>query len=601
MLTRMEVGDIRYVTTNPEASELLRNSTVDMRSANFVEENGKETHKPYELSDIEDGHGTPFDKCLQLVIAADAYFRITGAYKIDDKAPVAIPEGSRWKDSILLLCDKENCAASGIAGMCELCEEFGERVVNAPISCSGYDNDPETVSVQTVVGLSEEVTDATRSWYLYLINIGFQRFTAGLLHGPEWYEDADTLINLFKDRGPSVAPLYGKELTKVDVLHTRETQQIVDNYVKGKWSTFQGLCVDKEGLPVRSVGSGTSKDRVVTLEACKDFCESEEGCEAFSYNNHRENFCILRGTMDGPVDEDNPWVVKNEENLGPVVGGDGQEGKTCYIKGNERVQGDGLILNFADGSSATAKTGYMTMLPYDMAALEGFGSWADEYDTIMADKIGAVKVVFGWKNASHGLSRQLGLKSCTEGRCERLILDGDKDWLVRQVWLWDPHTIMIYEIAPHNIKYPANNLAELARQQGMDAMVEHCFKQIREAVKKDIPDPDWARMKTWQHGSIIPGWKSGKSQIDIDAFVDKVSRPMGPDVPLFYGNSEMSRDGDNHGWAEGALEMVEEALPELTKMLGLHPPFEKYNPENFTVLEQFTSKKQDTYDVDALG
>ena len=54
---------------------------------------------------------------------------------------------------------------------------------------------------------------------------------------------------------------------------------------------------------------------------------------------------------------------------------------------------------------------------------------------VAADKTGAIKVVFGWQNASDALSGRLGLSSCTEDKCERLILDGGGgDWLVRQVY-----------------------------------------------------------------------------------------------------------------------------------------------------------------------
>ena len=153
-----------------------------------------------------------------------------------------------------------------------------------------------------------------------------------------------------------------------------------------------------------------------------------------------------------------------------------------------------------------------------------------------------------------------------------------------QIWLWNPHTIMIYETAPYGVDFPANNLAKLAREQGMDAVVKTCFNQIREAVDPDdklnIEDPDWARLKTWNHGALIPGWKGDVSEDNIDEFVDKVARPFGPGVPLFYGNSEMSKNGDLHGWAEGALEMVEDALPELMRKLGVDD-FTEYDPKVF--------------------
>merc|ERR1711981_437007 len=71
----------------------------------------------------------------------------------------------------------------------------------------------------------------------------------------------------------------------------------------------------------------------------------------------------------------------------------------------------------------------------------------------------------------------------------------------------------------------------------------------------------------------------------IDAHVDKLTRPLGPGVPLFYGNSEVSKDGDNHGWVEGALELVEENMPELVLKLGLND-YEEYNPRDYKHLHE---------------
>jgi len=68
MLKRMEVGDISYVTTDPDASALMKNSTVKTELL----------QKPLLLSDIAAAPGTPrygspFDQCLLLFVAADAY------------------------------------------------------------------------------------------------------------------------------------------------------------------------------------------------------------------------------------------------------------------------------------------------------------------------------------------------------------------------------------------------------------------------------------------------------------------------------------------------------------------------------------------------
>ena len=94
---------------------------------------------------------------------------------------------------------------------------------------------------------------------------------------------------------------------------------------QGIWNSTHGRCVNANGDRVRSVGSGNIIQ--VTLETCQAYCAAEPGCEAFSYHAAGEA-CRLRGTMAGPEE----WVTANEDNLGPVVGGDGTDGNRCYIK-----------------------------------------------------------------------------------------------------------------------------------------------------------------------------------------------------------------------------------------------------------------------------
>ena len=271
-----------------------------------------------------------------------------------------------------------------------------------------------------------------------------------------------------------------------------------------------------------------------------------------------------------------------------------QQIKRLHGSTEPSVNATGVTLNFADGSAATAKSAYLTMLPYDLAALDDFGDWEKkEFDDHLPARGGAVKVVFGWSNISDSLGAQLNLTSCDQGECERLILDGPADtWLVRQVWLWDAQTIMIYETAPYETKYnvtnfvpkyPSNRIAKMARKEGMDAMVKQCFEEIRIATKlPDLKDPDWARLKMWPWGNLMDGWKASAKESDLTKFVDAMSRPLGDGVPVYYGNSEMSRNGNNHGWVEGALEQAERALVGLTAELNLtHPPFEAYYPNDY--------------------
>ena len=496
MLKKMEVGDIRYVTKDPDASTFLQSSTVNTTS---------KLQKPLLISDIAGlrGEGSPFDQCLLLVVAADAYYSVTGKYG-DPKVKVTkAPADGLWKTSIDELCSPVNCTASGIAGMCELCHRFGDTAARAAISCSGYDLALPTVSLLSVVGLTEEVTDVTKSTNLYLLSVGLQRFTMGLLQGPEWTENASDLGQLFENRGTIVAPQYGKQLQSLSATKGTDTKlntkDLVDQQIKR----------------------------------------------------------LLHGS-NGPY-----------------------------------VNATGVTLNFADGSSATAKSAYLSMLPYDLAALDDFGGWEKEYDNYLPDKLGAVKLSFGWSNASEALGARLNLTSCNEGKCERLILDGPADsWVMRQVWLWDANTILIYETAPYEdltaaVRFPSNRLVKMSREEGMDAMVKECFKQIRNTTGlSDLKDPDWARLKVWPFSTLLPGWNATATDTDTNNFVEKISRPLGDGVPLYYGNSEVAKNGDNHGWVEGALEQVELALTDLTAELGLKN-YTKYDPKNLSMLDEF--------------
>ena len=124
MLKRMDVGDIRYVTKDPDASALLKTSTV------FTE---SKLTKPLLLSDIAEvrGEGSPFDQCLLLVVAADAYYNVTGKYDCNHASvgctyPLGVsnkvPTDGLWQTSIDDLCtDCKTAEGTGIAGMCKLC------------------------------------------------------------------------------------------------------------------------------------------------------------------------------------------------------------------------------------------------------------------------------------------------------------------------------------------------------------------------------------------------------------------------------------------------------------------------------------------------
>ena len=181
MLRKMAVGDVRYVTTDPDASALMKSSTISINSSIVG--------KPLSLADIAslspfgslppfNGSLSPFDQCRLLVVAADAYYNVTDKER-DPKVKVNVqkpPRDGRWSTAMNDLCN--DCNTSGIVGMCILCGNFvnaGEyTAAGAAASCTGYDFSGN-VSLKSIIDLAEEVVDITRSSNLYLLNVGFQR------------------------------------------------------------------------------------------------------------------------------------------------------------------------------------------------------------------------------------------------------------------------------------------------------------------------------------------------------------------------------------------------------------------------------------------
>ena len=184
MLKRMDVGDIRYVTKDPNASALMKNSTAETIS---------KLTKPLLLSDIAAarGEGSPFDQCLLLAVAADAYYNVTGEYDCKNKPSVGCtyppggpnpkPTDGLWKTSIDRLCkDCKGAESTGFVGMCALCSRFTnaegkETAASAAVSCSGYDINLNISSLSGALDLAVQVTDITMSTKLYLLNVGYQR------------------------------------------------------------------------------------------------------------------------------------------------------------------------------------------------------------------------------------------------------------------------------------------------------------------------------------------------------------------------------------------------------------------------------------------
>ncbi len=188
----------------------------------------------------------------------------------------------------------------------------------------------------------------------------------------------------------------------------------------------------------------------------------------------------------------------------------------------------------------------------------------------------------GWDNAEDAPPARLGLKSCAgDGTCQRAIMDGpaSEGWMVRQLWMWGPDTVMVYNVAGDPTKQEftaAKNMIQLGTEEGMDALVKTVMEQINLVanLSEPIVMPTWARIKPWPAGSIT-GWKNPAEGENIATYLE---RPLGTDVPVFYGNSEAAPDTSEHGWIQGGWNMVEDALPALAKRLGLKKDLPRYDP-----------------------
>ena len=250
--------------------------------------------------------------------------------------------------------------------------------------------------------------------------------------------------------------------------------------------------------------------------------------------------------------------------------------------------GDVLTLKFSDGSSVRTRNALLTMLPFDLPRIGGFEPWEETMNATLTPSL-AVKLVMGWENPADAPPAKLNLKSCAgDGTCQRAILDGPAEdgWLVRQLWMWGPDTVMVYNVAGDPTTQPptaATNMIELGTKEGMDALVRTTMDQINLVAKAanlgPIPMPSWARIKPWPAGSIT-GWRNSTQGENIATYME---RPLGTSVPVFYSNSEAAPDGLEHGWIQGGWNMVEDNLPALAKSLGLDANLTRYSPPNYEV------------------
>lgn len=463
MFVRMDVSRVRFVTNNKEMY------------GDYITTANYKTHtaQKYCPADIAAGTGTPYDKLIQMGVAAKAYYN-------DSEHPERRQKmAPHFEDAMKNAC--ADCK-NGMEGFCDLCELFpGDDAPRAILAGSGYDQ-PLTQTFDFIIGLLMEVVDVENVIHLHLINGGFQRFAQGLMQ------------NGF---APVSAPQFLRTVNSIEV---------------------EGADVDE-----------LVKQQISTI------------------------------TNDNDKSQDH------------------------YKEEAKQVPADGTItLGFTDGGSVTAKSVFLNMLPFDMPMVKGLDAWEKQLQETLNPGL-ATKVVMGWNDESKAPAAVFGVTPCvaTKGlACERFIFAGDNNdgWVVRQFWLWDAKTIMVYTVGAINNydkeddsgnDYPADTLRRIAQYDGMDALVKTIMEQVRSVTTPDLEDPDWARIQPWTNGNLN-FWKDGKKELNGPGSTGwPIHRPLGPDVPVYYSNSEANPDPSLHGWAEGSLDMVEHVLPSIAAHLGL--------------------------------
>jgi len=323
-------------------------------------------------------------------------------------------------------------------------------------------------------------------------------------------------------------------------------------------------------------------DTVATAAICGLTKEvTSKGAHLYLFNNGFQNFAEDLGFMVGKSNVApmyNHQLIAVDTNCGDSEDLAKQQAGSLKQSGPSnacnKTDDAPVTLTFANGAKHTAKMAYLTPLPFDLPQISGFDAWEAELLKYTNPNT-AVKVVLGWSDASQALPARTNLKPCvSEGSpCDRLILDGKLgDQLLRQVWLWDDKTIMVYLTAPADFpnEFPANLIAKKAWSEGMDKTVNAIVEQLRIGTGvADLAMPDYARFKHWTSGALLIDWKAD-SDVDGATISSRFSRPLGNAAPVYYGNSEMAANGSNHGWVEGALDMADSALESILPALGLH-------------------------------
>lgn len=301
------------------------------------------------------------------------------------------------------------------------------------------------------------------------------------------------------------------------------------------------------------------------IDKCANLYLFRQGAQVFA-----QQLLDLSGGHSGPIfgkrltsftieGEDIPALAK------------AQAAKTQDVKGNipsETPTKNALTtLHFADGSQAMAKMVYFTVLPQDLAVIEGLDAWKEPMREGMLP-FGATKMFIYW---SGGMPKEISDATKTGGI--RLVTDGNRPGqMARQIFFWDPETILVYQTAPVDDILPANVMQEAAQSKGMDAVVGDVMEQLSGAFRKNLTMPDWVRVKPWGNGALSY-YRTGCGKLKCEsgaAFQSILQRPLGQELPIFYGNSEMSGGGggtQGTGWIMGSFLQVQLHLQAMVDFL----------------------------------
>lgn len=223
------------------------------------------------------------------------------------------------------------------------------------------------------------------------------------------------------------------------------------------------------------------------------------------------------------------------------------------------VRDDGLIeMGFTDGTFTTTKRAYITMQPYQFAQVDGLKHLAPLVEESLSFGH-AFKIFMQWDEKWWGGDVGKNIANTIMGR---------------QVFLWDDYTIQIYQNGgrgPFNFttldgatvhclptltecKWSVDEFLKLTKDN--QALYQVTLDSLAEIYGMDkVPTPSLFGYKYWPTASSK--WKSHVNQQEV---MEKLRRPFGKDVNVWYGNSMTSQW---QGWAEGALSLANMSMPEI--------------------------------------